>query len=180
MATSAISSCGSVASLGTTPQTLGATVIDPATPDNDYCYDVATWPVEWIEFEDAVLELINARRAEGANCGSNGTFEPAAPLTDNAALRCAARNHSKDMAERGFFGHTNPDGDEPGERIDAAGYEPSAWGENIALGQRTPDQVVDGWMSSDGHCANIMRDHYTETGVGYYAGYYWTQAFGSP
>ena len=84
------------------------------------------------------------------------------------------------MAERNFFGHTNPDGDGLGERIDAAGYEPSAWGENIALGQRTPEEVVDRWMTSDGHCANIMRDRYTEIGVGYYASYFWTQAFGSP
>lgn len=107
----------------------------------------------------------------------------------NPQLRCSARLHSLDMYERNFFDHTAPDGSDPGDRMAAAGYSGSTWGENIAMGQTSPAQVVDGWMNSDGHCANIMRSQYTEIGIGYHPGNqsggwmsrnYWTQNFGAP
>lgn len=147
-------------------------------PENSYCSAVADWSPDWAEFEEQVLVLVNEHRAAGADCGSTGSFAAASPLSMNDALRCAARNHSMDMGVRDFFDHTNPDGDGPGPRLDRAGYDYTTWGENIAWGYPTPEAVVAGWMSSDGHCANIMRDSFTEIGVGYYEGNLWTQTFG--
>ncbi len=99
-----------------------------------------------------------------------------------AQLRCAARMHSKDMAERGFFDHQNPEGLQPWDRFEKAGYSGfSAAAENIASGQTDAVSVMSGWMASDGHCANIMKSDYNEIGVGYYtdgANHLWTQTFG--
>lgn len=157
----------------------------PAVPDNDYCAGVAQWSESEIRFESEVLELVNERRAAGASCGGQA-FGAAEPLAMESALLCAARVHSLDMAERGFFGHDNPDGEGPFDRMRRAGYRFSAAGENIAAGQSTPQMVVQGWMDSAGHCRNIMNADYTELGVGYVQtdtaefSHYWTQVFGEP
>ncbi|MEU2503286.1 CAP domain-containing protein [Streptomyces sp. NPDC007863] len=120
---------------------------------------------------DQVLSLVNAERAK-AGCG---------PLTANATLARAAQAHSDDMAARDFFDHTNPDGADPGDRVTAAGYPWSTYGENIAMGQRTPEQVMEAWMNSPGHRANILNCDFKELGVGIHddGGPYWTQVFGA-
>lgn len=137
----------------------------------------------WSQWEEEVLVLTNERRAAGADCGSEGAFPPAPPLTMNPALRCAARVHSMDMAVRNYFDHTDPDGVGFDQRIVAAGYNASAMGENIAAGPPDPEHVVEAWMGSDGHCSNIMQSFFTEIGIGYYyenekPNNYWTQDFG--
>ena len=147
-------------------------------PLNAYCEPVVDWDAAWAALEEDVIELMNMHRAQGADCGSAGTFGATHPLTIDSALHCAARNHSLDMNVRDFFSHTNPDGDGPGERIRQAGYSPLSWGENIARGQATPENVVNAWMDSDGHCANIMRPSFTELGIGFYEGNFWTAAYG--
>ncbi|WP_225804967.1 sigma-70 family RNA polymerase sigma factor [Streptomyces sp. NK15101] len=121
--------------------------------------------------EEQVISLVNAERAK-AGCG---------PLTEHPLLTEAAQGHSDDMAARNFFDHTNPDGDGPGERITAAGYAWSSYGENIAKGQTTAAQVMDSWMNSPGHRANILNCGFKEIGIGLHTsgGPYWTQAFGS-
>lgn len=145
----------------------------------------AEWPTAWTAFEDEVVERVNARRAAGADCGSEGTFAPAPPLRSDEQLRCAARLHSRDMGERGYFDHFDPEGKDPFQRIQAAAYTGFPGGENIAAGARTPAEVVSGWMDSEGHCANIMRRQFSEIGVGYAEvarsewRIYWTQTFGS-
>jgi uncharacterized protein YkwD len=153
-------------------------------PSGEYCDQVADWDPDLEAWEFEVLEITNQRRSEGANCGSGGSFGPAGPLSMQTQLRCAARAHSLDMVERNFFDHTNPDGEGPQVRIDAAGYQWTAWGENIAGGYPDPEAVVAGWMSSDGHCSNIMSPDFEELGVGAYtdeAGTpVWTQVFGRP
>ena len=159
-----------------------ALVAEPDIPDNAYCSSVMEWSAERAQFEDEVLALVNERRAAGADCGGEGSFPPSAPLLSNGRLRCAARNHSADMGARDFFDHTNPDGDGPGERLTSAEYSWASWGENIAWGYLTPQEVVDGWMSSPGHCANIMDRGFTELGVGYALdddAPLWTLAFGN-
>ena len=88
------------------------------------------------------------------------------------------------MNDRGFTDHVNPDGLAPNDRMQAAGYDNFTWGENIAWGQNTPEAVVDWWMNSDVHCANIMASNFTLLGVGFFSGdgewgEYWTQNFGS-
>jgi uncharacterized protein YkwD len=135
-------------------------------------------------FEDQVLILVNQRRAAGATCG--GTPYPAVgPLAMDPNLRAAARGHSLDMATLNYFSHTSQDGRTFAQRISAAGYTGSfPWAENIAGGQSTPQAVVDGWMASAGHCANIMNGSFRAIGVGYAFNaastyrHYWTQNFG--
>ncbi|MFC9592138.1 sigma-70 family RNA polymerase sigma factor [Streptomyces sp. NPDC056944] len=121
--------------------------------------------------QQEVISLVNSERAK-AGCG---------PLTEHPLLTKAAQGHSDDMAARDFFDHTNPDGDGPGERVTAAGYAWSTYGENIAKGQSTPAEVMDSWMNSPGHRANILNCDFKEIGIGLHTsgGPYWTQVFGS-
>jgi uncharacterized protein YkwD len=69
------------------------------------------------------------------------------------------------MVARNFFSHTGSDGSDAGQRDTAAGYVWSAWGENIAAGYASVQSVVDGWMASDGHCANLMNARFVDTGL---------------
>lgn len=156
---------------------------DPEVPDTPHCQPAANWQASWSQWEQEVLDLVNQRRAQGANCGSQGSFGATGPLTMHAILRCAARLHSKDMNDRSFFDHTNPSGEGPGDRAGQAGYNTGWVGENIATGQPSPAEVMNGWMQSDGHCSNIMNPDYRDLGVGYYPGgqwgHLWTQVFGT-
>ncbi len=115
-----------------------------------------------------VTRLTNVERAK-AGCGA---------LRTEPKLAAAALAHSKDMVARGYFSHTSPDGKGPGDRAAAAGY--ARWsGENIAKGYQTPAAVVQGWMNSPGHKANILNCSSKATGVGYDATLnMWTQMFG--
>jgi uncharacterized protein YkwD len=115
-----------------------------------------------------VTRLTNIERAK-AGCGA---------LRVDARLAAAAQAHSEDMVDRDYFSHTSPDGEGPGDRAAAAGYE--SWsGENIAAGYPTPAAVVQGWMNSAGHKANIVNCRSEATGVGYDARRnMWTQMFG--
>jgi uncharacterized protein YkwD len=147
----------------------------------DYCGPVASWSAERAAAEDEVLVIVNQRRAQGADCGAEGSFGPAEPLTMNPALRCAARVHTKDMADNDYFDHKNPAGEEPWDRMQRAGYSWSRAGENIAGGATSAAAVVDQWMDSDGHCANIMSPAFVHIGVGYVDdARLWTQVFGAP
>ncbi|MQY36773.1 hypothetical protein SRB17_47750 [Streptomyces sp. RB17] len=119
-----------------------------------------------------VVALVNKERA-GAGCG---------PLTEDPQLEKAAQSHSDDMAARQFFDHTNPDGADPGQRITAAGYRWSTYGENIARGQQTAAAVMESWMNSPGHRANILNCSFKDVGVGVHKGAggpWWTQDFGA-
>jgi uncharacterized protein YkwD len=118
--------------------------------------------------EDQVLALVNAERA-AAGC---------AALADDAGLAAVARAHSADMRDRGFFDHTNPDGLSPFDRAERAGL--SARAENIAYGQQDAAEVMDSWMNSPGHRANILDCSLTRLGVGVAEGAggpWWTQLF---
>jgi uncharacterized protein YkwD len=152
---------------------------DPAGYDPDYCPKVADWEPAWAALEDEVVALVNDRRSEGGVCGGEA-FAPSAPLAVDAALQCAARNHSLDMATRGYFDHTSQDGEEFSERFARAGFEGSFIGENIAKGPRTADEVMSGWMASAGHCTNILHPDFEFLGVGHHGGdAIWTQTFGA-
>ena len=125
-----------------------------------------------------LLQLVNDARKKGCNCG-NTYYAPAPALTWNDQLEKAAYNHSKDMFQNKYFSHTGSDGTGSGERISNAGYNWRWYGENIAEGYPTEKDVVDGWLHSPGHCANIMNKNFREMGVAK-VGDYWTQDFGSP
>jgi uncharacterized protein YkwD len=153
-------------------------------PNNPYCDPVSNWNPDWIAAELEVLDLVNQARAQGGNCGSQGNFPPSGPLTWHPALTCAARVHSKDMNDNNYFDHTNLQGNGPGWRLGQAGYNGGGWGENIAAGYGDPVSVVQGWLDSDGHCANMLNPGFSLIGIGYVFGngewgHYWTQTFGS-
>jgi hypothetical protein len=151
----------------------------PEGVNAEYCADTAGWDLAWAEKEEEILRLVNERRAKGANCGGN-SYAATHPLTMNAALQCAARMHSLDMAERDFFAHETPEGENPGDRLRAAGFVGRGWGENIAGGNGTAAATMEQWMNSTGHCQNIMSPDFDYIGVGYVAGpmHLWTQTFG--
>ncbi|MFG2780436.1 CAP domain-containing protein [Streptomyces prunicolor] len=122
---------------------------------------------------DRVVELTNAERA-GAGLRA---------LAVDPLLAAAAQAHSTDMVARAFYSHTSPDGSQPWDRAAAAGARRRTIGENIACGQRTPAEVVEGWMNSPGHRANILKPDFTHIGIGFAGGgqmgTYWTQLFGA-
>ena len=101
-------------------------------------------------------------------------------------LAKAAHEHAKDMVERHYFSHVSPEGLDPSERARAAGF-PAGAGENIAIGYPSASAVMDGWLGSRGHRANILDCDYTVIGVGFdpgtvltgYAAGSWVQMFGT-
>lgn len=140
---------------------------------------------EMDETGQALLNSVNEARSQPRQCG-NEAFEAAGPLSWNCTLEDAARAHSEDMVEQEFFSHSDPEGIQTGKRVSDRGYTWSAVGENIASGQNSVDRVVDGWLSSPGHCANIMSADFTEMGAarveapGSPYSPFWTQVFARP
>jgi uncharacterized protein YkwD len=127
-------------------------------------------------FESEVIELINKERIkEGLDL-----------LIEQSQLTQAARLHSQDMACNRFFSHISPSAGDVVARIAAQGYQYSTVGENIATGYNSPVSVVQDWMESTGHRANIMNELYTQVGVGYAfldegpTANYWTLLVGAP
>ncbi|MFF2859568.1 CAP domain-containing protein [Streptomyces rubiginosohelvolus] len=117
-----------------------------------------------------VLALVNQERAK-VGCS---------PLSTSAPLTSLAQNFSEDMAARGFFDHTDPDGDTPWDRAAQAGVQGLA-AENIARGQADAQAVMEGWMNSEGHRANILNCDYKTIGIGVHEGSggpWWVQNFG--
>jgi uncharacterized protein YkwD len=136
-------------------------------------------------FQEEILRLVNLARAAGRTCGST-SYAAAPALRWNDVLFNAAGAHSTDMAASNYFSHTSQDGRDPGQRITGAGYAWRAYGENIAAGQTSAQAVVDGWLASPGHCANIMNDSYVDMATACVASgsaaykTYWTMDLGRP
>lgn len=132
-----------------------------------------------------IVARINAVRSQGRNCGTTA-YAATTPLSWNSKLANAAGNHSTDMANNNYFDHTGLNGSTPATRANAAGYNYTYVGENIAAGYADFDSVINGWLGSSGHCANLMNPNYKEIGMacakntGSTYGLYWTQVFGSP
>lgn len=119
-------------------------------------------------YESEVIRLTNEARKQ------NGL----APLSTNWELSRVARYKSQDMVDKRYFSHTSPTYGSPFDMMKSFGISYRAAGENIAYGQRTPQEVVNAWMNSPGHRANILNASFTQIGVGYVAsGNYWTQMF---
>ena len=180
----ALSGCGSGAGDGLTP--------DPGDPHGKSDPEgsgTPTAPAGELLGEQApaesiphrVLYLTNLeRRAEGLS-----------PLKSEPRLEAAAQDHAEDMAAQDYFDHQSLDGRSPWDRLGDAGYTYHAAAENIAAGQITAESVVDAWMNSPGHRANILNPYFRELGVGYHLeagdtfpdpyGYrhYWVQDFGA-
>lgn len=132
-----------------------------------------------------LLAQLNTARGQARQCGGQ-SFAAAAPLAWNATLGTVAQDHSRDMANNNYLDHKDRDGRTPGDRAELSGYSGQLVGENIAAGQDTVGKVVDGWLASPGHCANLMNPQYQELGAAYAtdpksnAGIYWTAMFGAP
>ncbi|KRG12522.1 hypothetical protein ACA30_18835 [Virgibacillus soli] len=120
------------------------------------------------EFEQQVVELTNQERAK------NGL----SALKVDTTLSKMAREKSRDMSANNYFDHNSPTYGSPFDMMKQYGISYRSAGENIAMGQRSPQEVVNGWMNSPGHRANILNENYTHIGVGYISnGNYWTQEF---
>ncbi|MGS2640793.1 CAP domain-containing protein [Streptosporangium sp. LJ11] len=155
-----------------TPTPTGTTKPTPApTPSASTTPTPAPSSAPGSSLSEEVVRLTNVERQKNG-CG---------PLVSDPQLRSAAQGHSDDMAAKNYFSHTSQDGRDMTDRIKASGFSPMrAWAENIAMGQRTPAEVVTAWMNSSGHRANIVNCAYTHLGVGVAnssRGIYWTQNF---
>jgi uncharacterized protein YkwD len=145
------------------------------------CRGPDDWPVAQADAEWQVLTLVNQLRAMGTVC--NGVMlPPVPPLEMDETLRLAARLHSQDMADNGYFSHTSQDGRTLTDRLVEQGFTGAGpFGENIALGYTSAESVVDGWRgSTEGHCENMMSGSYRFIGVGYAVSgdrHLWTQDF---
>ena len=142
-----------------------------ANPDLIYPGQVLNIPTtdsSVLSYEKEVVRLVNEKRAE------NGLKA----LTYDWELSRVARYKSEDMKDNGYFSHTSPVYGSPFQMMKSFGISYRSAGENIAKGQASPAAVVNAWMSSSGHRANILNSSFTHIGVGYVAdGRYWTQMF---
>lgn len=124
-----------------------------------------------MSYEKQVVQLVNVERQKVG----------LSALTLDSSISNVARTKSKDMASNNYFAHQSPTYGSAGDMLKQFGVNYSAWGENIASGQRTPEAVVSAWMHSEGHKANILSSNFTKIGVGYAVNSngtpYWTQMF---
>ena len=119
-------------------------------------------------YETEVVRIVNQRRAEHG----------LKPLTQDWQLSRVARYKSQDMKDLGYFSHTSPTYGSPFQMMKSFGISYRTAGENIAKGYASPEAVVNAWMNSPGHRANILNATYTHIGVGFVSsGNYWTQMF---
>ena len=125
-------------------------------------------------YEDEVVRLVNVERAKYGLPALKSHWE----------LARVARYKSQDMIDKNYFSHQSPTYGSPFKMMESFGLRFSAAGENIAYGQRTPQEVVNAWMNSPGHRANILSKTYTHIGVGAAkksnGTLYWTQMFMKP
>lgn len=150
-----------------------APVAVPA-PTATRCTPGATWGTDHPELATQVVSLINRYR----------TGKGLRPLGISASLTASSRWKSMHMADAGYFAHDDPApvARSAFQRARDCGFDGNAWGENIAWGYTTPQAVVNGWLASPGHKANIESPSFTSTGVGAASAggrIYWTQSFGA-
>ena len=146
---------------------------NPQVADPDRIYPGQILQIPQLEstvssYESEVIRLVNEIRQQ------NGLR----PLAANWELSRVARYKSQDMRDNGYFSHNSPTYGTPFQMLSAFGLSYRTAGENIAKGYASPQAVVNGWMNSSGHRANILNASYTQIGVGYVSGgNYWTQLF---
>lgn len=123
------------------------------------------------EAEALAAEVVRLTNLERVAAGRSA-------LSGDPAVASAAVAHSVDQAARQRIGHTGSDGANAGARLTRAGFVWRAWGENVAVGQRTAQEVVTAWMNSAGHRSNMLSSSYTKIGIGVATGSdgrrYWT------
>ncbi|GFN31186.1 CAP domain-containing protein [Paenibacillus xylaniclasticus] len=117
-------------------------------------------------YAQQVVNLVNQERAKAG----------LSALTSDSLLTKVAADKAKDMYTNNYFSHTSPTYGSPFDMMRSYGVKYSYAGENIAKGQRTPQEVMNAWMNSAGHKANILSKNFTKIGVAYYNGE-WVQEF---
>jgi len=138
---------------------------------------------DWRAEGEEILRLTNQARASPRSCGGR-KFGPAQPLAWDEKLAEASLAHSRDMANRNYLDHIGKDGSDPGARASRQGYPWLEVGENVAGGQCSALRVVNGWLGSPHHCANLMNGRFVNMGAAYAVnprsdtGIAWTQMFG--
>ncbi len=151
------------------PEAKPTTTPAPAPAPEKPAEPVQTTPDASISaIEQAVLDLTNAERQKAG----------LQPLQADRNLMNSARQKSTDMASNNYFSHTSPTYGSPFDQMKANGVTYKSAAENIAMGQRTAEEVVKGWMESPGHRQNILTPGFTHIGIGFDKnGNYWTQQF---
>jgi uncharacterized protein YkwD len=115
-------------------------------------------------FTDQLLVAVNSARASPRRCGT-ADYAAAAPLQWQPATVQAADVQARYLQQNNLFTHTGANGSSVGDRLTATGYVWSTVGENLAAGYDTVAAVVQGWLDSPGHCANLMNGRFTDLGV---------------
>ena len=158
---------------------------DDDVPPSEYCAGVAEWPEESRAGEQSFLAFLNTAREVGYSCTTGATGDAVPVVTMKPELRCAARLHSQDMAERGFFDQVNPNNVGPEDRIRSAGYTNfRTAGESIARGEApaggVPFQALEALLSTGGsECQNLVDGGFDSVGIGNF-GDLWTLDFAGP
>ncbi len=179
----ALAGFGAFGNLGPGGSPFGGTGNEvPSTP---HCAHVADWPAEFAALENELFGGVNAVRAIGSSCTpSQGGRVETATLTLAPALRCAARLHARDMAERDYVSHQNLEGQGPAERIALARQPFSFAGEVIventsAAGPSAPEALQQIFAAGGPDCETLTSAEYSAAGVGYYGGR-WVLDFTGP
>ena len=161
------------------PDALAAAPVEPVDPSLVGC------SADSAVLRQALLAVTNASRAGARQCGAD-FFPSVGALAWDDQLAQAALNHSRDMATINFFSHTGSDGLDVSGRATDVGFDWAAIGENIAAGQLDVAEVQQGWIESEGHCANIMSDLFSHMGAACVQnegntqyGTYWTVVLGT-
>ena len=170
-----------------------AVVVDDEdiVPDNEVCTPVAEWDDEHAALEAEFQDALNALRADGGTCGDL-VFPPAPPVYMDPSLRCAARLHSQDMAERTYLGEVDPDSIGTAVRLAQVGYTAVTFAENVGFGYPTVASALALWADSPVNCWKLRARELTDIGVGVHTGayapkdedpitgLYWTVTFAAP
>ncbi len=137
-----------------------------STPDQQYAAPAVTRAAE----AGDARSLLNAQRAR----------KGLAPVTRSQKLTAAAAGHASNMATRGYFSHTSPNGRSVGDRVDRQGYNYCVVNENLSYGRKNLANVINAWMNSPGHRRNILNPKVTEFGVAQAPGGYWVLVMARP
>lgn len=135
------------------------------------------------QFQILFIQLVNQVRAQPRRCGDT-SFGAATAIRWNTQLESAARRHSVDMATNNFFSHTGSDNTRVSDRVEATSYQWQSVGENLAAGQTSLQQAIDGWLDSPSHCRILMNTSFKDAGLACVENQstefstYWTSVFG--
>ena len=157
---------------------VAADAADVGDSGDDYCAAVAAWPETDANVEAQIVAFLNGVRVVGLDCSGITAGERLNLLTEEEALDCAARVHTRDMIERDYFDHISPDGDGPEDRVARAGYPVGVVGEVIGELDlaASPDGVLNGGSED---CAVLLDPSFDAVGAGYYDGV-WTIVLAGP